>query len=176
MEKKKNGNGNGRKWTEEEVKILIEMNEKLHGTEPLKDIFKDIVTELNKPKFINKRKFERTEKGVKWKYLDLKNNHGYTNGDGKKNPWTREEEKFLKDSLQDPLTSRKEIYDHFLKTIPLRSKESVRNKIRNLDKKFVKELLQQIEDYDEEEQKRWREIYDLLTKDEGEKKHVKLKL
>ena len=77
MEKKKNGNG--RKWTDEEVKILIEMNEKLHGTKSLKNIFEDIVNELNKPKFINKRKFKRTEKSVEWKYLDLKKNHGYTN-------------------------------------------------------------------------------------------------
>ena len=169
MEKKKNGNGNGsgrQSWTVEEVKILIDTNEKLHGTKSLTEIFVDIVDELKL------RGFHRTETSVKLKYNDLKNNRGYTNGDGKKKTWSDEEVDKLKQFLKEG-TSRKEIYDHFLEMIPLRSSESVRNKIRHLDKKFVEELIEQIKAYDKEEQKRWQEIYDLLT---DETKPVKLKL
>lgn len=165
--KKGNGNGNGRQsWTVEEVNILIDTNEKLHGTKSLTEIFKAIVGELKL------RGFHRTETSVKLKYNDLKNNRGYTNGDGKKNSWTKEEVKTLKQFLKEG-TPRKKIYEHFLKMIPLRSSESVRNKIRHLDKKFVEELIEQIKAYDKEEQKRWQEIYDLLT---DETKPVKLKL
>ena len=164
-----NGNGNGRKWTEEEVKILIDTNEKLHETEPLKDIFKDIVKELKK------KGFHRTDISVKLKYNDLKNNRGYTNGDGKKKTWSDEEVKKLKQLLKTG-TSLKEIYKHFLNMTPLRSSESVRNKIRHLDQEFVKALIEQLDEYDEFEQ----DIIRLLIGEEGGKKpkkpRTKLKL
>ena len=125
------------------------------------------------------------------KYRDLKDNRGYTNGDGKKKTWSDEEVVLLKQLLQAG-TSRKEIFKHFLKRIPLRSSYSVSNKIKHLQKKFVNELSQQTEEHDkklEEKRKFEQEIYDLLltkdetkdkTEDEGGKKpkkpRTKLKL
>lgn len=173
MEKKKNGNGNGngRKWTEEEVKILIDTNEKLHETETLKDIFKVIVDKLKE------KGFERTEISVKLKYRDLKDNRGYTNGDGKKKTWSDKEVDKLKKFLKEG-RSRKEIYKHFLNMTPLRSSESVRNKIRHLDQEFVKPLIEQTKAHDkklEEKRKFEEEILDLLSGEEGGKKPKKPK-
>ena len=151
MEKKKNGNGNGRRWTEEEVKILKKWKEE-GGT--FEAIAKKL-TELG---------FARSGDSVKHKYQDLRAN-GYKNGDGKKKTWSDEEVDYLQQLLMEG-KSLSEIYKHF----PSRTKNSIRSKIRNLDEKFVKALLEDIENYDEEEKKMWQEIYDLLTKDETKEK------
>jgi hypothetical protein len=154
MDKKKNGNGNGKHWTDEEVEILKKMKEK---EETLEAIAKEL----------RNLGFERSIDSVKHKYQDLKAN-GYKNGDGKKMTWTTKEEEKLKRFLKEG-TSLSDIYNLF----PHRSKNSIRSKIKrvSLDKKFLEALLKDIEDYDEEEKKMWQEIYDLLTKDE-----TKLKL
>lgn len=149
MEKKKNGNGNGKHWKVKEVEILKKM--KKEG-----ETFEAIANELKE------RGFVRTGDSVKHKYQDLRAN-GYKNGDGKKKTWSDEEVVLLKQLLMEG-KSLSEIYKHF----PSRTKNSIRSKIRNLDEKFVKALLEDIENYDEEEKKMWQEIYDLLTKEKTE--------
>ena len=151
MDKKKNGNGNGKHWTDEEGEILKKMKEKEETLEAI-------------AKKLRNLGFERSIDSVKHKYQDLKDN-GYKNGDGKKITWSDDEVDDLQQLLQEG-KSRKEIYDHF----SYRSKNSIRSKIGHLDKKFVKALLKDIEDYDEEEKKMWQEIYDLLTEDETKDK------
>ena len=149
MEKKKNGNG--KHWTDEEVEILKKMKKEEKTFEAI-------------AKKLTKLGFHRSSDSVKHKYQDLRAN-GYKNGDGKKKTWSDEEVDYLKQLLMEG-KSLSEIYKHF----PSRSKNSIRSKIRNLDEKFVKALLEDIENYDEEEKKMWQEIYDLLTKDETKDK------
>ena len=150
MEKKKNGNGNGKHWKVKEVEILKKM--KNEGK-----TFEAIAKELRE------LGFHRSSDSVKHKYQDLRAN-GYKNGDGKKKTWSDEEVDYLQQLLMEG-KSLSEIYKHF----PSRTKNSIRSKIGHLQKKLVNELSQQTEEHDkkvEEKRKFEQEIYDLLTKDE----------
>mgnify|MGYP001168932186 CR=1 FL=1 len=125
MEKKKNGNGNGRRWTDDEVEILKKRKHELYGTMSVKKMWKTIAKELN-----------RTWKGVDAKYANLIAN-GYKNGNGKKQSWTAEEvidlEEYIRTNTH--MEDREEIYNHF----PNRTTGSVDNKIKMLKKKKKKD-------------------------------------